>query len=85
MQLADRPVASIYWTPTTAAREVHGAIRAAWAQHGFERGPVGYPTSDEHNSSVPSGRRNEFEHGFIDWTPQHGAQVHGPVPFDDNA
>jgi uncharacterized protein with LGFP repeats len=85
MQLAGRPVASIYWTPTTAAHEVHGAIRAAWAQHGFERGPVGYPTSDEHDSSAPGGRRNEFEHGFIDWTPQGGAQVHGPVPFDDNA
>ena len=52
MQLPDRPIASIYWTPTTAAHEVHGAIRVAWAQHGFELGPVGYPTSDEHDSSV---------------------------------
>jgi uncharacterized protein with LGFP repeats len=43
---------------------------------------VGFPTSDEHGSSVPGGRRNEFEHGFIDWTPQRGAQVNGPTSFD---
>lgn len=82
MQLAGHPVASIYWTPQTAAHEVHGAIRDAWAGQGFERGPVGFPTSDEHGSSVPGGRRNEFEHGFIDWTAQRGAQVHGPTSFD---
>jgi uncharacterized protein with LGFP repeats len=82
MQVAGDPVASIYWTPTTAAHEVHGAIRDAWAQNGFERGPVGYPTSDEHNSSVPGGRRSDFEHGFIDWTAQQGARVHGSVPID---
>lgn len=29
------------------------------------------------------GRRNEFERGFIDWTRQHGAQVHGPVHIDE--
>ena len=25
---------------------------------------------------------DNFEHGFIDWTPQRGAQVHGPVVID---
>jgi uncharacterized protein with LGFP repeats len=83
MQLVGDPAASIYWTPTTAAHEVHGAIRDAWARNGFERGPVGYPRSDEHDSSVPGGRRSDFEHGFIDWTAQHGAIVHGPVILDD--
>jgi len=84
MQVVGDPVASIYWTPTTAAHEVHGAIRDAWARNGFERGPVGYPRSDEHDSSVPGGRRSDFEHGFIDWTAQHGAMVHGPGPIDDD-
>jgi uncharacterized protein with LGFP repeats len=29
-----------------------------------------------------SKRRSNFEHGFIDWTPKRGAQVHGPVRID---
>jgi len=32
---------SIYWTPATGAHAVYGAIRAAWAARGWERGPVG--------------------------------------------
>ena len=39
---------SIYWTPSTWAHEVHGLIRAFWAQHGWERNPqLGYPITDE--------------------------------------
>lgn len=39
---------SIYWTPRTAAHEVHGLIRQFWAQHGWERNPeLGYPITDE--------------------------------------
>ncbi len=79
VQFDGRPLASIYFTPRTGAHEVHGAIRQAWAANGFERGRVGYPTSDEHASSVPGGRRNDFERGFIDFTRQHGARVHSTV------
>jgi uncharacterized protein with LGFP repeats len=75
------PEASVYWTPQTGAHEVHGAIRANWASRGFERGPIGYPTSDEFASSN-GGRRSNFEHGFIDWTRQGGAHYHGPVVID---
>jgi uncharacterized protein with LGFP repeats len=80
--LAGMPEASIYWTPQTGAHEVHGGIRAAWAARGWERGPIGYPTSDEFDSGH-GGRRSNFEHGFIDWTPQRGAQYHGPVLIDE--
>ena len=59
-----------------------GNIRKAWVAGGYERGPVGYPTSAEH-SNGPGSRRQEFEHGFIDWTPSHGARVHGPVLIDN--
>jgi hypothetical protein len=39
---------SIYWTPRTWAHEVHGLIRALWAQNGWERNPqLGYPITDE--------------------------------------
>jgi uncharacterized protein with LGFP repeats len=82
VQVAGQPEASIYWTPSTGAHEVHGAIRAAWAHQRWERGPVGYPTSNEFAVGAV-GRRSNFEHGFIDWTPQRGAQVHGPVLIDD--
>ena len=38
---------SIYWTPSTGAWSVHGAIRDHWASLGWETGPLGYPTTDE--------------------------------------
>jgi uncharacterized protein with LGFP repeats len=81
MHLPGHPVASIYWTQETGPHEVHGAIREAWARDGFERGPVGYPISDEFGLGGRR-RRSNFEHGFIDWTPQQGAHVHGPVIID---
>jgi uncharacterized protein with LGFP repeats len=56
---------SVYWTPTTGAREVRGAIRDHWARTGWELGPLGYPVSDEY--AVPGGRRTDFEHGSIVW------------------
>jgi uncharacterized protein with LGFP repeats len=84
MQIAGRPEASIYWTPSTGANEVHGAIRTEWASRGWERGPLGYPTSDEHGRKTRVyGRRSDFEHGYIEWSPQGGVQVHGPVRIDD--
>jgi GH25 family lysozyme M1 (1,4-beta-N-acetylmuramidase) len=63
--------ASIYWTPGTGAWSVRGAIRTAWASLGWERGRLGYPTSDEY--SVTGGRRNDFQHGTITWTSATGA------------
>ena len=80
--LPGSPVASIYWTPQTGAHEIHGAIRDEWARRGFERGPIGYPTSDEFDTGH-GGRRSNFEHGYIDWTPQGGAHYHGPVLIDE--
>ena len=38
---------SIYWSPSTDAHEVHGLIRDLWAGQGWERGPLGYPLTDE--------------------------------------
>jgi glucose/arabinose dehydrogenase len=63
--------ASVYWTPSTGAREVYGAIRARWASLGWERGYLGYPTSGEY--AVPGGRRSDFRSGWITWTPSGGA------------
>lgn len=56
---------SIYWTPGTGVWSVHGLIRHQWASMGWERGPLGYPTSDEY--AVPDGRQNNFQYGTITW------------------
>lgn len=72
LQLADKPDASIYWTPHTDAHEVYGAIRAFWAAQGWERGPCGYPTGAEHDQ-VGGGRVQRFQNGAISWTPAGGA------------
>ncbi|WOQ16459.1 hypothetical protein [Raineyella sp. W15-4] len=44
----------IYWSPATDAHFVRGAIREVWTGRGWENGPLGYPTSDEHCSSSSS-------------------------------
>jgi uncharacterized protein with LGFP repeats len=54
---------SIYWTPTTAAHEVHGAIRVKWAGMGWERSCLGYPASDE--VGIAGGRQSNFQRGVI--------------------
>lgn len=64
---------SIYWTPQTAAHEIHGAIRDKWASMGWERSVLRYPTSDE--LGMLDGRVSHFEHGSIKWTPSGGAVI----------
>jgi len=65
--------ASIYWTPETGAHEVHGAIRDKWASLGWEGGALRYPISDEFQDGIY--RRTNFQHGYIGWWPQRGAQA----------
>lgn len=66
---------SIYWTPGTGAREVHGDIRAKWAEMGWERSRLGYPKTDERSTSDGQGRYSIFEGGTIFWTPPHNTRV----------
>lgn len=70
----------IYFTPSTGAHEIYGAILARWVQLGYETSPLGYPTSGEY--AVPGGRRNDFQGGSITWTPRGGAvvQLAGQAP-----
>jgi uncharacterized protein with LGFP repeats len=71
---------SIYWTPSTNAQEVHGAIRVKWAQMGWERSLLGYPVTGEHPTAGAVGRFNHFQGGSIYWTPSTNAQeVHGAI------
>ncbi|TKG69918.1 PQQ-dependent sugar dehydrogenase [Prauserella endophytica] len=64
---------SIYWTAGTGARDIYGAIRTRWAALGWERSYLGYPTSGEF--AVTGGRRNNFQHGYIQWTAATGAVI----------
>jgi hypothetical protein len=64
----------------TGAHEVHGAIRDKWAAMGWERGPLGYPVTDETGLPDGLGRFNHFQRGSIYWTAQTGAhEVHGAI------
>lgn len=71
---------SIYWSPNTAAHEVHGNIRNKWQQFGWEQGVLGYPATDETTTPDGVGRYNHFENGSIYWTQQTDAwEVHGSI------
>lgn len=66
---------SIYWTPSTGAQVVFGAIRHRWASLGWEKSFLGYPVTDESICPDGIGRYNHFQGGSIYWTPTTGAHV----------
>lgn len=86
-------LASIYWTPATGANEIQGQVFTKWGALGYERGILGYPTSDEAATADNGGRQNTFfkntsyalgtpvtSNGAEIWTSAGGAwEIHGPV------
>lgn len=71
---------SIFWSPSTGAFEVHGAIRDLWASLGWERSFLGYPVTNETTTADGVGRFNHFQGGSIFWSPFSGAhEVHGAI------
>jgi len=73
IHLGGTPIASIYWTPQTGAREVYGAIRDAWLRSDGSGGRLGFPVDVEHDSE--GGRVQNFQRGSIRWTPAGGAVI----------
>jgi S-formylglutathione hydrolase FrmB len=63
----------VYWTAQTGAHLVTGAIGDKFAAIGYERSPLGYPTSDE--TAVRGGVYTAFQGGNIYWSPKTGAVV----------
>ena len=65
---------SIYWTPTLGANAVRKEIRNEWERRGWEKGILGYPTSDTtgtpHKTLV-----NDFQNGRISWSQSTGYTV----------
>ncbi len=66
---------SIYWHPKTGAHEIHGDIRRKWADLGWEKSFLGYPTSDHSKTADQKGRFVHFQRGSIYWHPKTGAHV----------
>ncbi|NAZ86330.1 excalibur calcium-binding domain-containing protein [Kineococcus indalonis] len=62
----------IYWSPGTGAHEVHGAFYGYWAGQGFERGPLGYPLTNEQPAAA-GGVFQVFQGGTLYWSPATGA------------
>lgn len=69
---------SIYWTYTTGAHEIHGAIRDKWASIGWEKSWLGFPISDE-KDFTEGGRFSQFQNGVVYWWPDIGAIEIGNV------
>ena len=66
--------AAIYWSPLTCAHVVYGEIFSKWARLQWERGPLGYPITDELPAAY-GGRYSRFQYGAIYWTPRTGAHA----------
>lgn len=68
---------SIYWNPRSRkAFWIHGAIRDFWMAEGWERGPSGYPTSDEKESNDPGfNRMQEFDKRQVYWSAKNGTKA----------
>jgi hypothetical protein len=78
VHLPGKPEASIYWTAETGAHEVYGAIRTKWAEMGWEKSYLGYPTVREEDYN--GGRIQQFQGGSLFWTPENGVVVIGLPP-----
>ncbi|MEB2778851.1 hypothetical protein U3A58_00475 [Algoriphagus sp. C2-6-M1] len=71
---------SIYWSPSSGAWEVHGAIRGKYSSLGWERSFLRYPLTNENTCPDGVGRFNHFQGGSIYWFPSTGAhEVHGAI------
>ncbi len=67
---------SVYWTASTSAHEVRGAIRATWRGLGGAQSWLGYPVSDE--TATRYGARSNFENGFVAWSRSSGRTAARP-------
>lgn len=64
----------IYWSQATGAHISSGAIRRAWGGQGYERGRLGYPTSNEYSTGSSSVAQN-YQGGRILWSQATGAAI----------
>lgn len=67
---------SVHWSPNIGARKLmySSAIRKEWEKQNFERGKLGYPTTEEFTWGKY--KRVNFEGGYITWEKNQGVKVH---------
>ncbi|MGY1719544.1 hypothetical protein ACI8AG_10925 [Blastococcus sp. SYSU DS0552] len=67
--------AEIYWSATTGAHVVRGAIHSTWMDNGGVRGSLGYPRTSD--ALVPGGGGYvvDFEYGAVYWSPATGTKI----------
>ncbi len=66
---------SIYWSVGTGAHMVWGAIAGRWAALNWERGSMGFPTTDENCTLANRGCVQKFQGGRIYWQSSAGANT----------
>jgi uncharacterized protein with LGFP repeats len=73
---------AVYWSPSTGANPVSGAIYDAWGALGFERGALGLPTSAE--IPEPQWIVQNFQHGTLNFDREKGSitRVIDGVPLE---
>jgi uncharacterized protein with LGFP repeats len=64
----------IYWSASTGAHAVYGAINALYSSIGGPRGGLGLPTSDE--TDIGGDRVVYFERGYISADPEFGVHAY---------
>jgi hypothetical protein len=66
----------ILWTQQTGAQMVlNYAIGARYAETGWTRGYLGFPTGDEFGLTVRGGAVQNFQNGYVYWSPATGPRV----------
>ncbi|HSP38906.1 MAG TPA: N-acetylmuramoyl-L-alanine amidase [Frankiaceae bacterium] len=70
---------SVFWSPATGPHEVRGAIRDRYSAQSWERGALGYPTSDERTVALGV-VQTDFQHGSISWNLMTGGTTVTPTP-----
>ncbi|NEK96066.1 hypothetical protein GCU67_18125, partial [Modestobacter muralis] len=66
---------SVYWSATTGAHVVEGAVRDRWATDGWENGPLGLPLSDVGRTPDGAAQFAHFEGGSVYAHATLGARV----------
>ena len=66
---------TFYWSPSTGAHLVSGAIAARWGEQRWETGPLGYPTTDPLCGLAGGGCGQQFQGGSIHSSPVGGTRV----------
>ncbi|WP_374939131.1 LGFP repeat-containing protein [Microbacterium sp. AK009] len=70
----------VHWSAATGAHITKGAIGAAWARSGSERGALGYPTSAEECGLANAGCSQTFVYGTFFWSARTDARsVRGEI------